>query len=118
MLDNATGLVWQQTVSAGTYNWSASAAAGSGQAYCNALSLNGLVSGWRMPTNRELFGIVDRTVLKPAIDSTVLPSGSGSYTWSSSQWVSGGSLSWIVSFWDGYFNVASQGNGYSVRCVH
>src|SRR3989442_1486106 len=42
VIDNRTGLVWQQTMTSTAMTWS------DAQAYCAALSLNGAT--WRLPT--------------------------------------------------------------------
>ncbi len=117
VLDNATGLNWQQSLSGSGYTWSASAASGSAQAYCNGLSYGGYSSGWRVPTERELFSIVDRTAYAPAINLSSFPSTPATYFWSATSWVSGGNA-WYVSFvYDGNGSTIGTSNTYRVRCV-
>lgn len=64
--DNRTGLVWQRMASSSTYNWDTA------QAYCAELSLGG-VTGWRVPSVKELLTIVDDVRRNPAIDPLAFP---------------------------------------------
>ena len=50
--DNATGLMWQQGDSAGTYDWEGALN------YCESLDLSGY-NDWRLPNAKELQSIVD-----------------------------------------------------------
>lgn len=118
VVDSATGLSWQQTVSGSAYTWSASAAAGSAQAYCNTLSLNGYSSGWRVPTERELLSIVDRTAFNPSTDAAAFPSTPVGVYWSATPMQDGSGSAWIVSFNIGYSNYYLVGSNSRVRCVH
>ena len=118
VFDNATGLTWEQSASGNKYTWSASGAAGSVQARCNSLTLNGIASGWRVPTEPELFSIVDRSKYSPAIDATVFPGTVADWYWSATPRHDASGQVWIVRF--------LAGNGYNyypssanyVRCVH
>ena len=117
--DNATALLWQQAVASSGYPWSATAEAGSAQAYCAALSLGGYASGWRVPTIRELFGLLERAPAYSAvaaIDATAFPDTPLAAFWSDSLALTAGQP------WAAIFSVAIDGHAtpaaeYRVRCV-
>src|SRR4051812_8231707 len=72
--DNLTGLVWQQSVDSGMYNWD------DAKTYCQQLQLDG--GGWRLPTCNELLTLVDPTQSSPAlIDSTAFRNTPATYFW-------------------------------------
>ena len=110
VLDNNTGLMWQQTIPTLTYEW---AEAGS---YCENLEYAGY-SDWRLPTPQELLTIVDNSKYGPAIDTSYFPGTPSNYFWSSSTYVNSTSSAWCV-----YFSSGGVGNNYKpssgyVRCV-
>ena len=80
VLDNSTGLMWQQTILTDTYKWADAVS------YCNDLSYAGY-SDWRLPTPQELLTIVDNSKYGPAINTTYFPNMSSTsdsvYYWSS-----------------------------------
>ncbi|MBP5435593.1 DUF1566 domain-containing protein [bacterium] len=61
IVDNNTGLKWQQTLDENTYTWE------DAQNYCNNLNYAGFSSGWRLPTPLEFIQ------LTPAINTTNFP---------------------------------------------
>jgi hypothetical protein len=109
--DTKSKLTWQQTVSATTYTWTDAGT------YCAGLSLNG--TGWRLPTARELFSLVDRTKWAPAIDPTAFPGTPPDSFWSSTNVPSFAyTKPWSVYFYNG--SVGSGGDPSTpqyVRCV-
>jgi hypothetical protein len=115
VLDDTTGLTWQQTVDPGEYTWSAA------MAYCA-----GLGAGWRAPSLTELQTIVDDSRLSPAIDGTAFPNTPLAPLWTSSADATHPGYAWYVSFADGTtntsFDVAPNSNPQApdttmVRCV-
>jgi hypothetical protein len=118
--DSLTGLVWQQ-------DGSGTGCSGSGtltctwaeaQAYCAGLTLGGL-SGWRLPTVKELSSLVDFTVAlglpinQTAFPNTTLPSSF--WTSSSSAFLPG---TVDVNFvGGGRSSFDDVGNDNGVRCV-
>ena len=62
VMDNVTGLIWQQTPDSGNYSWDEA------QVYCESLSLGGS-DDWRMPSLKELFSI--SIFILPSASSTV-----------------------------------------------
>lgn len=66
VIDNNTGLEWQQTLSGLTYSRAAA------ENYCSDLTYGGY-DDWRLPTPKELTSIVNLDKSYPAIDSTYFP---------------------------------------------
>jgi Protein of unknown function (DUF1566) len=64
--DNVTGLMWQSAPSSSTYQRAAAIT------YCGGLSLGGHTD-WRVPSIIELLSLVDVSVSKPAIDTSLFP---------------------------------------------
>ncbi len=118
--DNATGLIWQQSVASTTFNFDASGngAAGSAQAYCAAFAAGNYASGWRLPNERELLSLVDRTAHSPAINAAVFPSTPVGFFWSSTvaNYLTGQAFSDYTTNGGGQTNPISA--SFSVRCVH
>jgi hypothetical protein len=117
VLDNKTGLTWQQAVPSGKYTWGSASASGTAQYYCANLSLDG--GGWRLPTMKELTTIVDYSVASPGptIDANAFPSTPASFFWSSNPLVGASGFAWQVDFSygeTGNGNVSAMG---AVRCV-
>ena len=104
VLDTETGLTWQREVSADVYTWAAA------KSYAARMDLDG--GGWRLPTVEELFGLVDRTRINPAIDTVAFPNTPIEYFWTVTPWVAGGSA-WFVSFDDGFSVFAAPSSALS-----
>jgi len=104
VVDNNTGLMWQQTVPDETVNRSTA------QNYCNNLVYGGY-DGWRLPTTHELLTIVDYGKYFPATDTTYFPDTSGSF-WA---YDANGGTSRGVSF--NFGGTDTLLNNKYVRCV-
>ena len=88
VVDNNTGLQWQQAISAETYTWK------NAYAHCDTLNYGGH-SDWRLPNPQELLTIVDISqynytgnTFHPAVDTTYFPNlfnnkEESGYLWSS-----------------------------------
>ncbi|MBN2575722.1 MAG: DUF1566 domain-containing protein [Deltaproteobacteria bacterium] len=111
--DNVTGLMWQQAVAPGTYDWEGA------KAYCPTLTLAGH-GDWRLPTRIELVSLVDLGRSNPAIDTTYFPGTPSTEFWSSSP-LAGSSLpsrAWYVSvIAGGLAGYADEFIPNDVRCV-
>jgi Protein of unknown function (DUF1566). len=120
--DTLTQLVWQQDGSAtragcnGTGNLTCTWA--EAQAYCAALSLGGL-SGWRLPTYKELSSIVDFAVAYPGptINQAAFPSTPSEGFWTSSPYAHRSGNAWGVSFNFGIADWSLVSLNKRVRCV-
>jgi len=79
------------------------------QSYTQAVNAAGLcgASDWRMPTRKELQGIVDYGRFAPAIDGTYFVNTTSSFFWSGSPSAGNSSRAWVVGFGDG-----GAGSGY------
>jgi hypothetical protein len=111
--DTKSKLTWQRTVSSTTYTWAAA------KTYCAGVGTSLGGTGWRLPTLKELYSIVDLSqTTTPYIDPTAFPSTPSAAYWSSSPVAGSPSNAWGVFFYNG-------GTGYgfaipaasNVRCV-
>lgn len=110
VLDNVTGLIWQQAAPATDFNFD------SAKAYCRNLVL-GDVSGWALPTRIELLSLVDATKSSPAINGTAFPGTVADYYWTSSPDYGNAAFAWRVNFDDGAGETASSDKNGKARCV-
>jgi hypothetical protein len=128
VLDNYTGLIWQQTYSTSRMAFSAAAS------YCASQSTGGL-TGWRVPTLTELASLVNEArvgsnATNGAVNLTAFPNTNGScgpdgWYWASEPSLVGGE-GWGISYCDGYtgWNSGASSSDWNyfidgwVRCVH
>jgi hypothetical protein len=106
--DVRTGLIWQQTPSAMQYAWA------DANTYCRGLTIGGM-TGFRIPSLKELMTLVDPTRVRPAIDPKVFPSTPLEWFWTASNRYSVGTAS--VSFETGGTGYFAGTNLLRVRCV-
>jgi hypothetical protein len=108
--DTKTGLYWEQAASSGTYSQSAAAT------YCT-----GLGAAWRVPKMKELYTIVDLSVVasgaNPTIDTTAFPSTPAHNFWSSDANLIN-SDGWVVDFAAASAVPETTTTADYVRCVH
>jgi hypothetical protein len=96
VLDQKTGLTWQQSTSTTTYSFA------DATTYCsgNTPALPG--GGWRLPSMKELLSIVDdRAATAPTIDTTYFLSAQAGWYWTSTLSALMASNAWIVTFGNG-----------------
>lgn len=108
--DNNLGLMWQDDADAATKTmlW------GDAIGYCENKTLGGY-SDWRLPNQRELMTIVDRSQTNPAINSSFVFKASGNYFSSThSPYHTSGAMG--IKFTDGAY-AFELGDKYFVRCV-
>lgn len=142
--DNVTGLVWEVKTTSGlrsqghTYTWydSASPDGHTGTAnggscetagrcdtekYVQDVNAAGLcgAADWRMPTVKELEGIVDFGRVNPAIDPDYFPNTPPSDVWSGSPNAGDSDYAWVVFFRNGDASNSNsnRGGGLHVRLV-
>jgi hypothetical protein len=87
--DQVTGLLWQQT-DGGEMTWEHA------RDYCAALTLAGK-SGWRLPSNQELFSILNHNNGKPAVDTHAFTRTEAEYWWSSDRRADDATRIWSVN---------------------
>jgi len=82
----------------------------------NAQGLCG-ASDWRMPSKRELIGIVDYGAYGPSIDQGFFPNTPASYFWSGSPGAGDTDFAWFVVFDIGFVYDDSRSYDFQVRLV-
>jgi len=109
--DNVTELVWQQPQGNSLQDWYAS------KNYCENLIL-GSKNDWRLPTVKELSGILDLGEHNPTI-STVFSGASFWNHWTSTAYMPNTDKVWNVDFYFGQleYQYKDHSNSYEVRCV-
>ncbi len=112
ILDNNTGLMWQQTMPTSTYTWED---AGS---YCSDLTYAGY-SDWRLPTPQELLTIVANNIYDPAINTSYFPDTPSQAFWSSAPSLNdtSGNSAWSVVFKEGKTDGHYNHIDLNIRCV-
>jgi hypothetical protein len=135
--DNVTGLVWEVKTLAGsggihdadnTYRWGGKTARLTGTFGTLYNDWDTLVDGsnnetlcgfsdWRVPSRKELEGLVNFNQGNPAIDSDNFPNTASSAFWSSSPDAWSEYDAWSVDFNNGYSNSSSRTSARRVRLV-
>lgn len=117
VLDDVTGLVWQETTSMNTTTWM------DALSYCENLG-----PGWTLPTRMELTTIVNHAVAGPKVETAVFSFGGGAgWTWASTPWVvnerrgltGDAALSWFINFavGDSHGSLSQTAASAYSRCV-
>lgn len=119
--NNVTGLIWAVKTDDGSihdkaleYNWSD--AKDVFIAGLNDQNFGGF-SDWRLPTLKELAGIVDYGRYGPAINTDYFPYTIRSYYWSSTTYAYNEGNAWIVSFNSGIDNDYDKSDSCHARAV-
>ena len=109
--DTSTGLIWSRDDVGERHTWEDAKKAA---AKVKLLDL----SGWRLPTIKELLSLVDYDKHSPAIDKTFFPSCKADWYWTSTPYASSpGDYAWFVGFYYGYSYCHGQDSGGLVRAV-
>jgi ribosomal protein S27AE len=108
--DPETGLMWQQWTEKKTYTWDEA------HEYCRNLELAGH-KDWRLPTVKELFGLIEHDRSRPTIDVGFFPGTKSSYYWSITPYDSYTSHAWFVCFLVGRVSHYSKSGTIYVRAV-
>lgn len=114
IMDNNTGLEWQQEITGGYIFEDA-------LNYCNTLNYAGYSSGWRVPAPNELLTIVDSGKYRPTIDTAIFTNMTGMTTEDHQLWTSksrDGSVAWIFNPVNGSIKSRVKSEGAKVICVH
>ncbi len=117
--DLVTGLVWprSQLPPACAPQRGAACVLPTAEQYCQALSLGGFSSGWRLPTVAELSSLVDFGNFEPAIETAVFPRAWSGLMWTSSSPGGNPGQPLIVDFADGSTHSGVEEYSYGVICV-
>lgn len=110
VFDTQTGLTWERNAQTTTYSLEKAST------HCQTSSLGGM-TGWRLPTIKELQSLVDIRALDPAIDTVAFPSTPSIAFWSSSLNANNISYAWVVNFYFGATNTDNLTANNQVRCV-
>jgi hypothetical protein len=135
VVDNLTGLMWQdnEDVENMTKQWLTDenydicddndsrsecydTSGDTATTYCEELEL-GDYTDWRLPTSKELEGIVDYGKVDPAIDTSVFQHTSSYGYWSSTTYEGYHEAAWYVYFYGGSVGSSYKDAGSYVRCV-
>ena len=113
VVDNNTGLVWEQSPSSSEYIWENRAT------HCNELNSSNYcgINTWRVPTSLELLTIADSSG-NPAVNTTVftdMPTTDQSDFWASEQY--GSDQGRRFGTYTGYSGYSSKTSTYKVLCV-
>jgi hypothetical protein len=108
--DRFTGLTWQRSVAATSYDVAGATS------YCASLALDGAT--WRLPSISELMTLVDSTSHEPTIDVSAFPNTPRTFFWSSSVASDSASRAWNVNFDIGFWISYQATEMHRVRCVH
>ena len=124
VIDNNTGLVWQQntadvnndgSITSGNYPTGDGITWQEAVDYCDGLSFAG--SGdWHLPTFTELDSIVDYSQYTPSINETYFQCESTLY-WSATTYASSTDEAWFVGFYVGDGSWSYKTDHDYVRCV-
>ena len=116
VVDNNTGLVWEQSPSSSEYTWE------NRNTHCNELNSSNYagINTWRVPTSLELLTIIDNNIYNPAINSNFIniPTENSTFLWTSQQYLDDSSKAYRLSPYYGNFYYESKTKTYKVLCVH
>ena len=112
--DNVTNLIW--SLQSGNGDWTTYASTTLPTA-TNAASRCGFATGWRLPTRRELLGIVLNDGSNPSVDASYFPSTQSNWYWTSDTYAPSPSGAWVVVFDSGYTFAGVKTSSNYVRLV-
>ena len=84
--------------------------------YCKGLATEGK-TGWRLPTVRELEGLVDAKTHGPALSTEAFPGAPAKHTWTGTSQPGDNTMDWWVSFQLGTVGVTGNAVTNQVRCI-
>ena len=124
--DNNTSLMWQQQDDGIAYNWYQATGTvdstynpsdGTYKNVCASLTLGSHLD-WRLPSRKELIGIVDYSIPDPGppINPIFTNTQQNGY-WSSTTYAAGTGSAWTMTFTNGYGGALGKAGSAYVRCV-
>lgn len=116
-VDRTTHLTWRRCLEG--MNWDGVACAGTPATFVHEAAVAHTQSqkGWRLPTAKELFSLVDRTQPGPVIDLDAFPGTPAEWFWSASLYDGYPGSAWQISFKDGEVRTSYNHHGYLIRLV-
>ena len=109
--DNSTGLVWEQTPSGATTDWT------SARGSCLNKSI-GNMRGWRLPSVVELTSLIDPSSLAPYVPATMFTGVQPNPYWTATGNETNTNLNkWSVNFADGQAGTSGKTASLLVWCV-
>lgn len=84
----------------------------------NTMGLCGFAGGWRLPTPKELMGLVEDGQVAPAIDPDFFPNTRSARYWSGKPLLDDPSNAWLVFFLNGSMSYRFAAHLCHVRLVH
>lgn len=112
VIDHVTGLMWQREDDGVKRTWSEAVD------YCENLNWAGY-SDWRLPTKKELLGIMNYGGFGPSIDTSFFPYSHGpeDLYWSGTTLTFLALSAWNMSLWNSEPNIQAKGDLNYVRAV-
>lgn len=112
VVDSRTSLKWQRAMAPSTYTWAQALA------YCSGLAIDG-AGGYRLPSYKELWSIVDTTKASPAVDTALFPGTPTGSMWTSSPVTGNPNKAQVVETENGRANLFDQLQtaSFPIRCV-
>lgn len=108
--DNVTGLMWQRQENNVGGTWDEA------MLYCDNLELAGH-SDWRLPSKKELVGLINSGSTAPSIDTDAFPGTQSGGYWSSTSYGHDSQGAWEVAFGGTNAVISHKLFRYYVRCV-
>jgi hypothetical protein len=112
VFDTKTKLTWERVALGTPMTWA------DAKTYCGSASTSARLggSGWRLPTIKELYTILDHSQ-NPAIDTNAFPSTPAGGFWSSTTFTANPPDMWYADFSSGDLVFSAPTNALFVRCV-
>ncbi|MBI5140874.1 MAG: DUF1566 domain-containing protein [Nitrospirae bacterium] len=120
VIDWRSGLRWQKAsgpaMAWGDTTGSCTVNCVDARSYCTGLTLGGYTN-WRLPTRRELAGIVEPQQTGPTIDKAFSADTVASNYWTSDEDAKNAANAWAVNFGNGYSMTGDKSSLRNVRCI-
>ncbi len=110
IIDNRTGLIWQQGESSEPMTWEEA------REYPQHLSLAGQTD-WRLPDIKELESLIDEHLVHPSIPKALFPAVTESQYWTSTTLANHTTRAWTVDFTFGIASYEEKTEKLRVRAV-
>ena len=115
VIDNNTGLTWEQSPSTDTYTWD------NREIHCNELNSSNYAgkNDWRVPNPLELLTITDNSKFNPATNYfTNMPTGESDFLWTSNDYSGGANSARAFNPYIGWYSYGKpKSETYKVLCV-